>query len=827
MSTFLEFYRLIIELFQKQIRVLDGLFVKHTKVANRCWQTQSKHAMRILFFTVCALLIFSTVQAQDKFTLNGYVRDAKSGEELIGVTILIEQTGGGVNTNPYGFYSLTLPAGEYDIQFRYVGFETKKQKVKLDKDFSLNINLEEEARELSEVVVTAERQDANVTEIQMSKNELNIAQVKKLPALFGEPDIIKTIQMLPGVVSAGEGTSSFFVRGGSADQNLILIDEAPVYDPSHLFGLFSVFNADVIKDSELYKGGIPARFGGRLSSILEVRTKDGNNKEFQGEAGIGLLASSVMIEGPIKKDESSFIISARRSYIDLFLRLADQKNLVYFYDINAKVNWRANNKNRFFLAVYTGRDDFNFDGNFGFDWGNRTATFRWNHLFNDKLFSNTSLIASSFDYGLGSDEESDGFQWDSNLEEYSFKQDLNYFFNPGLTMDFGYHVTYRKFAPGKIAPGEGSIFKTVELQNEYALDHALYMSLQHQVSDKLTFEYGARLSVFQNIGEGTVYTYLDKLDNTNPIRTDSTKFGSFENIKTYVNFEPRFSARYLLNNESSLKASYNRMIQNTHLISSGTVPVPFNTWAPSSTYLKPQVADQFALGYFRNFSDNRFEFSAEAFYKDISNVTDFADNARIFFNKDLSTEFRQGKSEAYGLEMMLQKKKGALTGFISYTLSKVDRTVPGVNQGRSFLANYDRRHNLNIVSTYDYNDKWTFGGSFTYGTGRPTTLPSGSYEFGDGQIADIITERNGFKLPDFHRVDLSATLVPRKNKDKKYETSWVFSLYNVYSRKNPFSIYTRVALDDDENVIGDGTEKEARLIYLFPILPSVTFNINF
>ncbi|MBO3697483.1 TonB-dependent receptor [Roseivirga sp. E12] len=783
--------------------------------------------MRTLLFTVCALLFFNTVWAQDKFTLNGYVRDAKSGEELIGVTILIEESGGGVNTNPYGFYSLTLPEGEYNIQFRYVGFKTKVEKVVLNKDLSLNINLEEETVELSEVVVTAERQDANVTSIQMSKNELDIQQIKKLPALFGEPDIIKTIQMLPGVVSAGEGTSSFFVRGGSADQNLILIDEAPVYDPSHLFGLFSVFNADVIKDSELYKGGIPSRFGGRLSSILEVRTKDGNNKELRGEAGIGLLASSVMLEGPIKKDESSFIISARRSYVDLFLRLANQKNLVYFYDINAKVNWRANNKNRFFLALYTGRDDFNFDGNFGFDWGNRTATFRWNHLFNDKLFSNTSLIASSFDYGLGSQEQSDGFQWDSNLEEYSFKQDLNYFFNPRLTMDFGYHLTYRKFAPGKIVPSEESIFKTVELQNEYALDHALYLSLQHQVSDKLTFEYGARLSVFQNIGENTVYTYLDKLDNTNPIRTDSTHYGSFENIKTYVNFEPRFSARYILNNESSLKASYNRMVQNTHLISSGTVPLPFNTWAPSSTYLKPQIADQFALGYFRNFNDNRFEFSMEAFYKDISNVTDFADNARIFFNQDLSTEFRQGKSEAYGLELMLQKKKGALTGFIAYTLSRVNRTVPGVNQGRSFLANYDRRHNLNVVGTYDYNDKWTFGGSFTYGTGRPTTLPSGSYEFGDGQIADIITERNGFKLPDFHRVDLSATLVPRKNKDKKYETSWVFSLYNVYSRKNPFSIYTRVKVDEDDNIIGDGTEKEARLIYLFPILPSVTFNINF
>ncbi len=765
--------------------------------------------------------------AQEKFTFNGYVREAGSGEELIGVTVLIRETGGGANTNPYGFYSLTLPKGEYTIEFRYVGFKTKRQKITLDKDISLNIDLEEESIELNEVVVTAEKEDENVTNIQMSKNELNIQQIKKLPALFGEPDIIKTIQMLPGVVSAGEGTSSFFVRGGSADQNLILIDEAPVYDPSHLFGLFSVFNADVIKDSELYKGGIPARFGGRLSSILEVRTKDGNNKELKGKAGIGLLASNLMLEGPIKKDKSSFIVSARRSYIDLFLRLANQKNLVYFYDINAKVNWRANNKNRFFLSVYGGRDDFNFDGNFGFDWGNKTATFRWNHLFNDKLFSNTSLIASNFNYGLGSDDKTDGFQWDSSLAEYSLKQDLNYFINPDLTLDFGYHLTYRNFAPGKITPVEGSIFKEVSLQEEFALDHGIYAGLQHQVSDKLTFQYGARLSIFQNVGKNTVYTYLNQQDNINPIRTGSKEYGSLENIKTYVNLEPRFSARYILNESSSLKASYNRMVQNTHLISAGTVPLPFNTWAPSSTYLKPQIADQFALGYFKNFGNNTYEFSAEAFYKDISNVTDFADNARIFFNEDLATEFRQGSSEAYGLELMFQKKKGDFSGFVSYTLSKVDRTIPGVNQGKSFVANYDRRHNLNVVATYDYNDKWTFGGNFTYGTGRPITLPSGSYEYGDGYYADIITERNGYRLSDFHRVDLSATLTPQKNKGKKFETSWVFSLYNVYSRKNPFSIYTRITQDNDGNIIGDGTQKEARLIYLFPLLPSVTYNIKF
>ncbi len=783
--------------------------------------------MRKTFFAILAMLCAVAAFAQQKYTLNGYVRDASNGEELLGVTVYVKELKNGVISNSYGFYSLTLAPGTYTIRYSFIGYEAVEMQVVLDKDISQNISLEEESVELEEVVVTGKAPEEHVTSIQMSRNELNIDQVKKLPALFGEPDIIKTIQLLPGVISAGEGTSSFFVRGGSADQNLILIDEAPVYDPSHLFGLFSVFNADIIKDSELYKGGIPARFGGRLSSILDVRTRDGNNKEFEGEAGIGLLASNISLEGPIKQNESSYLISARRSYVDLFLRAADNDNLVYFYDINAKVNWRANNKNRFFLSLYSGRDDFSFGDDFGFDWGNRTATFRWNHLFNDKLFSNTSLIASNFDYGLESTSAADGFTWDSDLQEYSLKNDLNYYVNPRLELDFGYHFTYRRFAPGKIVPKEGSIFKETELQNEYALDHAFYLGAQHSISDKLTFVYGARLSIFQSVGKGDVYLYENDLDNVNPTRIDTLSFGRLEPIKTYVNFEPRLSMRYMLNPQSSVKLSYNRMVQNTHLISSGTVPLPFNTWAPSSYYLKPQLADQIAAGYFRNFKDNTYEVSVEAYYKKMDNVTDFADNAQLFFNTDLATEYRQGEATGYGLEVFVQKKKGALTGFASYTLSKAERTIDGVNLSRTFLANHDRRHSFNMLATYDYNDKWSFGGSFTYGTGKPTTVPSGTYQWGDGYIADVITERNGYRLPAFHRLDLSATLTPRKNKGKKYETSWVFALYNAYSRKNPFSLYTRVQQNDDGDIVGDGTSKEARMIYLFPLLPSVTYNIKF
>ena len=777
------------------------------------------------FFLLAMILIPGLTLGQSKFTLNGYVKDASNGEELIGVTVYVHELKTGTATNVYGFYALSLPQGSYEITFSSVGYQPVRKSVELTRNMEFNVELPVQITEMDEIVVTGDALDANVTDIKMSRNEINVKQVKRLPALFGEPDIIKTIQMLPGVSSAGEGTSSFFVRGGSADQNLILIDEAPVYDPSHLFGLFSVFNADVIKESELYRGGIPSRFGGRLSSILEVRTKDGNNKKLEGSGGIGSLASRIMLEGPIRKEKSSFIVSARRSYVDLFLRAAGEENTVHFYDVNAKVNWKHNNNNRFFAAIYLGRDVFDFDDTFGFDWGNATATFRWNHLFNDRLFSNTSIIASNFDYAMELDDESQGFKWTSNIREVTLKEDLNYFVSPSVELNFGYHVSYRSFEPGVIEPNsDRSLFTRTELQNEFALDHAFYLENQHKISNKLTLLYGARLSIFQSIGESDIYLYEDPQDNVNIVRTDTLSFDNFENIKTFVNLEPRFSARYMLNPASSVKFSYNRMVQNTHLISAGTVPIPFNTWAPTSYYLEPQLADQIAVGYFRNFKDNAFEFSAEVYYKDINNVTDFADNAEIFFNEDLSTEYRQGDSWSYGLELMLQKKEGRFTGFTSYTWSRTERDIPDVNLNEPFLANYDRRHNFNIVGTYELNNKWTFGANFTYTTGRPFTLPSGKYQYEDYQV-DLITERNASKLPDFHRLDLSATLIPQNKRGRKWQGSWVFSIYNAYSRKNAFTIYTQTPEDSNGEPIRN--QKEARLIYLFPILPSVTYNVKF
>ena len=778
-------------------------------------------------------LVISPLLAQtaQKVTLSGYVKDAANGEELIGVTVYVVELETGIITNPYGFYSLTLPPGTYTVQYRFIGFETVKKTLNLQANTELNVELADAATQLAEVqVVGNSEEEANVQDIAMSKNKIRVEMVKELPALFGEPDIIKNVQMQPGVISAGEGTSAFFVRGGGADQNLILIDEAPVYDPSHFFGLFSVFNADVIKDSELYKGGIPAQFGGRLSSILDVRTKDGNDRQLGGSATVGLLAAKAMVKGPLVKEKASFIVSGRRSYADLFFPLSEDlaDNTIYFYDINAKISYKPSNKDRFFLAFYTGRDVFSFGEDFQFGWGNLTATARWNHLFSDKLFSNTTLIFSNFDYALTLDDASFNADWTSSLQNVTFKQDLTWFISPSLELDFAYHGTYRRFAPARIEPrNANSIFETTELERYHALDHAAYVGLEHKVTERLTLRYGLRYSIFQNVGPTEVREYLDPQDNANVIITGVEDFESFETIKTFHNLEPRFAARYLLNDRSSVKASYNRMVQNIHLISNSTVPVPFNTWLPSSSYIEPQVADQVALGYFRNFANNKWEASAEVYYKDVSRVTDFADNAQLFFNEDITTEIRQGTSEAYGLELSLTKQSGRLTGFAAYTLSRAERTIPDVNQGTAFPANHDRRHNFNIVGTYKLNDKWTFGGQFTYTTGRAITLPTGRYEFGENYNVPAVSERNGYRLPDYHRLDLSATLTPRKNKDRKWKGSWTFSIYNVYNRANPFTIYTRVAQDDDGNIIGDGSELEARMVYLFPILPSVSYTIKF
>jgi len=772
--------------------------------------------------------------AQEKVTLSGYIKDNGSGEELIGATVYVDQLQNGVVTNIYGFYSLTLPPGKYDISYSFVGYQTISQSINLTKNQEFNIRPKDEATQMAEIIISADSadQDRNVQRVEMSRNDIDIGLVKKTPALFGEPDIIKAVQMMPGVISAGEGTSSYFVRGGGADQNLILIDEAPIYDPSHLFGLFSVFNADVIKDSELYKGGIPAPYGGRLSSILDVRTRDGNNQHFAGSATIGSLASKIVLEGPIKKDKASFLLSARRSYADLFLRLSEdaQDNQVSFYDINAKINWKPNNRNRFFLATYLGRDAMGFDGQFGFNWGNSTATFRWNHLFNDRWFSNTTFIASQFDYQLESQQVASEFNWTADLQEFSVKEDITFFASPRNTVNLGLHASYRQFSPGDLQPGsETSIFAPTEFDQTYALDFALYAGNEHQITERLSLLYGLRASLFQNVGEATIYDYSRNgqglPDNVNITRLDSTQYGSFEPIKTFFNLEPRFSARYLLTGESSLKASYHRMVQYIHLLSNSTIPVPFNTWTPSSPYLNPQKSDQLAFGYFKNFRDNTYEFSLEGYYKKMYDVTEFADNATLLLNDNAPVEYRQGEGTAYGIEAHVQKTKGALTGFVSYTWSKTRLQIPDVNNGNPFFANYDRRHVANLMMNYTLSDQWSLGTNFTYSTGRPFTLPVGRYTY-DGYNVDLFSGRNAYRLPNYHRLDLSANYSPRKNATRRVKQFWSLSIYNVYNRKNPYTIFTQTVQNEDGVVI-DPNQKEAILVYLFPIFPSFSWKLTF
>ena len=783
----------------------------------------------VLFGAILSLCAQAGDPALPQYTLSGYIKDGSTGEELIYANVFVDELDRGTTTNLYGFYSLTLPQGTYSITFSYVGFEPIKRSIELDQDLTLNIELGSDATTLQEVVVKDKQANAAIEEIAMSRLEVDITELKKLPSLLGEPDVIKSIQMLPGVTSAGEGTSSFFVRGGSADQNLILIDEAPVYEVSHLFGLFSVFNSDVIKNAELYKGGIPAKYGGRLSSLLEITTKDGNAKELSGNGGIGLLASKLSLEGPIVKDKASFIVAGRRSYADIFMKQMEDLDgtTVQFYDLNAKVNWKPNNKNRFFIAAYLGRDIWNFDNTFKMDWGNKTTTFRWNHLFNDRLFSNLTLLYSDFDYELEQKDAVEGFFWKANQREASLKQDFTYFIRPGLTLKVGYHGIYRRFSPGHLGPNtETSFFSDVELQKQFALDHAFYAGIEQELTDRLSLQYGLRYSLFQNIGAGTVYEYADPQDNIEVTVLDSTVYKDFEVIKNYGNFEPRFSMRYKLNEQSAIKASYNRMAQYIHLVSNSTVPIPFNTWAPSNTYLRPQLADQVALGYFRNFKNNTYEFSLETYYKKSKDITEFADNAELFFNQHLVTEFRQGDAESYGVEFYLRKNKGNLRGFASYTWSKTTQEVEDVNQNKVFPANHDRRHNLNLALVYDLNEKWSLGSNFTYASGRPITLPTGKYQFDDFQV-NYYSERNGYRLSAFHRMDLSATLNPRKNKDRWLQQQLVFGVYNIYNRQNPFTIYTRKKQDDDGNIIGDGTEREARLVYLFGALPYFSWNFKF
>jgi hypothetical protein len=777
--------------------------------------------------------------AQQKVSLSGYVQDAGSGEELIGATIrVVEMPGTGASTNVYGFYSLTLPPGQYTLEYNYVGYRKEQRELSLSEDQKLNVKLQPADLQLEEVVVSSQRMDANVADVNMSRENLSIEQVKKLPALFGEVDVIKTIQLLPGVQSAGEGTTGLFVRGGSSDQNLILLDEATVYNASHFLGFFSVFNPDAIKNVELYKGGIPARFGGRLSSIIDIQMRDGNRQNHALSGGIGTISSRLTAEGPLQRDRSSYLISGRRTYADLFLRLSPDEdinsNTLYFYDFNAKANYIFNDNNRLYLSGYFGRDVFGVDDLFGLDWGNATATARWNHVFNEKLFLNTSLIYSTFDYGFDADDGVNSFIWKSILKEYNLKADFSWFLNPENTITFGSNTQYHYFGPPKITFRGESDIQDIELFDRFALEQAFYLGNEQKLSERLSLEYGLRYSLFQNLGPSRVYEYAPGLPRRNETIIDTLHYEPFEKIQFYDGLEPRLGARFLLDQNSSVKASYNRMYQYMQIASNATAGLPIDRWIPADRYVRPLIGDQVAAGYFRNFDEDAYEASVEVYYKWMQRLIDFKPAAQILLTNNIETEILEGRGWSYGAEWLLRKNTGSTTGWLSYTLSRTMRQVPGINNDQPYPARYDRIHDLSLVLSHELTPRLSLSGNFVYSTGMAVSFPTGRTVIA-GQSIPVYDDnrRNANRMPPYHRLDLSATLNGRKRPGRKWQGSWVFSVYNVYARKNPFTITFQEVYNNDPTFTpesGEAVESSrpgAVKLYLFSIIPSVTYNFQF
>ncbi len=773
--------------------------------------------LKLLWIILLCGLSSAVFAQSEKYTVSGYVRDSLTGEELIGVTVKIaELPTAGAATNAYGFYSITIPAGSYTVTTQYLGYASKAQKVNLIQSAKLDFELAEGSRQLQEVVVTTTKRNDNITNVQMGTDKLDIKAIETIPVLLGEKDVLKTLQLRPGVKSAGEGNSGFYVRGGGADQNLILLDEATVYNASHLLGFFSVFNSDALKDVTLYKGSQPAQYGGRLASVLDIRMQDGNDKNFGAEGGIGLIASRLKIDGPIVKDKGSFTVSGRRTYADLFLKLSPDSMInrarLYFYDLNAKANYRIDDKNRIFLSGYFGKDVLGFADNFGINWGNYTGTLRWNHLFSDRLFSNTSLIFSNYDYNINIQFGTTSGDIRSRIRDYNLKQDFQYFANSKNTVKYGFNSIYHKIIPGALSFTSNNQSSNLELTEKYAWENAVYGSHEWKATDALSMEYGVRLSSFSAIGPGSYYTY-DAQGNT--IDTLSARNG--ELVKTYFNVEPRLSLNYLLDDKSSVKASYARNTQNMHLLSNSTSGNPTDLWIPSSNNVKPELADQLSLGYFRNFKDDNYEFSAEVYYKYMQNQVDYKDGAELNFNENVESQLLYGLGRAYGIELFVKKKYGKLTGWIGYTLSRTERKIDGINNGAYYVAKQDRTHDVSVVGIYEFSKKLTASASWVYYTGNAVTFPSGKY-IAAGQVLNLYTERNGYRMPAYHRMDIGVTWYRKRT--AKHESSWNFSVYNAYGRENAYTI----TFEQNES---DPTRTQAVQTTLFRWIPSVTYNFKF
>ncbi len=779
------------------------------------------------FKLLLIFLLYASMVAAQNVTLSGHLKDASNGEALIGATLYVEELKQGTATNAYGFYSLTIPEGNYTLQISFIGYETVKQKINATTSQTISVALNESSEQLQEVIVKAEAANANVERVEMGIATLPIKTIQKLPAFMGEVDIIKTIQLLPGIQSGGEASSGLYVRGGGPDENLMLLDEAPVYNASHLMGFFSVFNSNAIKDIQVYKSGIPAQYGGKGSSVIDIRQKDGNSQRFGFDAGIGNLSSRLTVEGPIIKDKWSFIVAGRRTYYDILGKAAGleelEDNRLYFYDLNGKSNLIINDKNRIYLSGYMGDDMFELGESMYMRWGNSTATARWNHIFGDKLFMNLSAIYSNYDYNLGiPGENADNFDWSSRIRDYNGKLDFTFFLNPRNTIKFGGNLIHHHFRPGKIETnGDNSMFSDLEIAWYNAMESAFYVSNEQTISDRFSIQYGLRLSHFQQVGKGelNIYENPDQLDKNEIIETiiyeKGDKIGD-----AVIHLEPRLSMKYTLGSSSSVKASYNRMVQNLHLITNTQSPTPLDVWLPTSTYIKPLIVDQVSMGYFRNFSNNMWETSVEVYYKNMQNVLDYREGAELFLNNAIETELLHGSGESKGLEMLLKKSKGKLTGWIAYTLAKTTREIDGINDGNPYPSSYDRTHDFALVSTYQLNKQWNFAANFVYATGNPTSYPVAKYTMQGNQIYEY-SARNSNRIPEYHRLDISATFDFRKNAKRRLKQSLNFSLYNVYGRRNAYSI-TPQASETNKNQ----TEFVQLSIIGAPI-PSVTYNLKF
>lgn len=783
--------------------------------SDRLW-VKSTNTIKACLLLLIAFLSAISAAAQDKFTISGSITSQLTGEHLLSASIKVSNNTIGTVSNEYGFYSLTLPKGKYTIEISAVGYLEKSLDLVLDRNIQMDFALELKGKELQQVIVTSRANSRNHGSPQMGAERLNIRDINNLPVLLGERDVLKTIQLLPGIKSAGDGNSGFYVRGGSADQNLILLDAAPVYNASHLLGFFSTFNSDVIKDVTVYKGGMPAQYGGRLSSVVDIAMNDGNNQDYQVNGGVGLISSRLSVEGPIQKDKASFLLAGRRTYADMFLKLSNDsainRNKLYFYDLNTKLNYKLGKKDQLFLSGYFGRDVLGFQDQYSMDWGNGTGTLRWNHIFNNKLFANTSLIFSNYNYKASAKTEADDFTIFSQIRNWNIKQDYQWYLNNRNSIRFGFNSIYHAIRPGEVTAANSSGIGNLQLQKRYAWENAAFASNTWKISDPLTLSYGLRVSSFSALGEGRFYN-ID--DEGGIIDTLSYAKGAF--VKTYVHAEPRIAASYKVNNSASFKLSYVRNVQNLHLISNSTTSSPTDKWVASSNVIKPEVSDQVSAGFYKDLFDHKYELTVETYYKDMQNLIDYRNGAEVFSNDAIESQLLFGKGRAYGVEWLLKKQAGKLTGWLSYTLSKTERKIDGINNDQWYNARQDRTHDVAVVGVYKLNDKWTLSANWVYYTGDAVTFPAGKYIV-DDKVVFYYTERNGHRMPDYHRLDLGATLQLKKK--RKYSSELAFSLYNAYGRENAYTITFRESEDHPEKT-------EAVQTTLFKYIPSISYNFKF